>query len=475
MQPPSSSSSSSSSSWVSSPTVLSRVGRVTAAGLLIAATIAIQACATANGETGADKKASASASTAASPEASGAGAPIDVTAQPVIERSITRTLRVTGSLTADEQAEVSAETSGRIIKTPVERGSHVGQGALLVQIAADQTAAQVEEAQANADRIRAGLALGENDALDVERVPNVANAKAELTLAEADFARFRSLLDQRIVSQAEFDQQRTRVEAARQRYEAQRNTAQQDFRSLGAARARVTMARKSLGDTTVRAPFAGVVVERKVSVGDYVSPGTQVATVVRINPLRVLLTVPEQSVGLVKVGQPVSLQVDTYPNRAFTGTVRFVSPSLRADQRALTVEALVPNPSGELKPGFFATAHIEQSEKAQALLIDRRAIREVGKTSRVFVLNGDTVQERIVTLGQPFSSTNSDTTGTAAGRKAADQLVEVVSGLSAGDRVAIGGTALTDGAKVNVRAPAPGQALSSPAGASAPVVTAARK
>jgi RND family efflux transporter MFP subunit len=459
MQPPSSSSSSSSSS-----PVISRAGRLTAAGLLIAAAIGIQACATANGETGADKadqNAPASASAAAPADAKTAGAPIDVIAQAVVERSITRSLRVTGSLTADEQAEVSAETSGRIVKTPVERGSHVGQGALLVQIAADQTAAQMEEATANADRIRAGLALGANDALDIERVPNVANAKAELTLAEADFARFKSLLDQRIVSQAEFDQQRTRVEAALQRYEAQRNTAQQDFRSLEAARARVSLARKSLGDTTVRAPFAGVVVERKVSVGDYVSPGTQVATVVRINPLRVLLTVPEQSVGLIKVGQPVSLQVDAYPNRNFTGTVRFVSPSLRADQRALTVEALVPNPAGELKPGFFATAHIEQPEKAQALLIDRRAIREVGKTNRVFVLAGETVQERIVTLGQLL----------AAAPASAEQLVEVVSGLTAGDRVAIGG-ALTDGAKVRVRTPAPGQASSS---SPAPVAAVARK
>jgi RND family efflux transporter MFP subunit len=457
MQPPSSSS-------PSSPSLL------TTFILLAFAAIAFQGCATANGETGDDKNAAAASSDAKAADAKTAGAPIDVIAQPVVERTITRTLRVTGSLTADEQAEVSAETSGRIVKTPVERGSHVGQGALLVQIAAEQTAAQMEEAQANADRIRAGLALGANDALDIERVPNVANAKAELTLAEADFARFKSLLDQRIVSQAEFDQQRTRVEAAKQRYEAQRNTAQQDFRSLEAARARVSLARKSLGDTTVRAPFAGVVVERKVSVGDYVSPGTQVATVVRINPLRVLLTVPEQSVGLVKVGQPVNLQVDAYPNRTFTGTVRFVSPSLRADQRALTVEAMVPNPAGELKPGFFATAHIEQPEKAQALLIDRRAIREVGKTNRVFVLAGDTVQERIVTLGQPLSA------GPAAssGRSGAEQLVEVVSGVSAGDRVAIGGSALTDGSKVQVRAPAPGQALSPREGVSAPVATAAR-
>ncbi len=113
-------------------------------------------------------------------------------------------------------------------------------------------------------------------------MPNVANAKAELTLAEADFARFKSLLRSAHRPQAEFDQQRTRVEAAKQRHEAQRNTAQQDFRSPEAARASRLLAHKSLGDTTVRAPFAGVVVERR-AVGDYVSPGTQVATVVEIN------------------------------------------------------------------------------------------------------------------------------------------------------------------------------------------------
>jgi membrane fusion protein (multidrug efflux system) len=417
---------------------LTLLQRLAAAGAFVAGVVTLQACSTASGDTG---------RTAAPMQASAA---IEVTAQPVVERAITRTLRVTGSLMADEQAEVSAETSGRIVRTPIERGSPVAKGALLVQIAADQTSAQVDEARANAARIAAGLALGPNDEFDVERVPNVATAKAELALAEADYARFRPLLDQRVVSQAEFDQHRTRVESARQRYEAQRNAALQEVRALEAARARIAIAQKALGDTTVRAPFAGVVVERNVSVGDYVNTGTQVATVVRIDPLRVLLTVPEQSVGLVRVGQPVALHVDAYPNRSFTGTVRFVSPSLRADQRALTIEAILANADGALKPGFFATAHIEQPDKATALLVDRRAIREVGKTHRVFVVSGDRVQERIVTVGQTV-----------------DQLVEVVSGLNAGEKVAAAGPALVDGARVIVRG-----ANRSPAGPSTTASTA---
>src|SRR5690606_18814911 len=107
-----------------------------------------------------------------------------------------------------------------------------------------------------------------------------------------------------------------------------------------------------LADTAVRAPFAGLVAERLVSVGDYVTRGTRVATVVRIDPMRVELTVPEQAVSLVSVGQPVKLTVDAYPNDVFDARVKFVSPALRADQRALTVEAIAANADGRLKPGL---------------------------------------------------------------------------------------------------------------------------
>ncbi len=111
---------------------------------------------------------------------------------------------------------------------------------------------------------------------------------------------------------------------------------------LEGAKARLALARKALGDTVVRAPFAGLVMERKVSVGDFVTRGTKVVTVVKVAPLRVELTVPEQSAGLITPGEAVRLQVDAYPGRYFEAEVRFVSPAFRADQRALTVEAIAP-------------------------------------------------------------------------------------------------------------------------------------
>ena len=361
-------------------------------------------------------------------------APLTVAVSPVeaVERPIARFIRVTGTLTAEEQAAVAAETAGRVVATPVERGTPVGEGTAIVHLSSVETDASLKEAEANAAQIEARLALGPEGTYDVNKVPEVANARASFTLAQAEFGRIEKLLSQRVVSQSEYDQRKTQVEAARQQYEAAKNGAEQQYQALQASRARVTLARKAVNDTTVRAPFAGIVVQRMVSTGDYVTRGMKVAEVVRITPLRIELTVPEQFVADVKVGQPVSFTVDAFPGRTFEGQVRFVSPALRADQRALTVEASVPNAKGELKPGMFATALVEQAKKLPGVLVPGDAVRTVSGTSRVFVVTGDHAEERIVTTGQKV-----------------DSLVEIATGLKSGERVATENVnQLVDGVKV---------------------------
>ena len=332
--------------------------------------------------------------------AAGKPEPLAVDTAIVELRPIDRFLRVTGSLMANEQAEVSAEIAGRVIETPVERGTRVSAGALLVRLSPSEASAQLQEAEANAAQIEARLGLVPGQDFDAGKVPDVMNARASVDLAEAEFNRIKSLLDQKVVSQSEYDQRRTQVEATRQQLQMALNVAQQSYRSLEAARARVALARKGVGDTSIRAPFDGLVSERVVSVGDYVTRGARVATVVRVNPLRVELTVPEQSVSLVKVGQPVTLTVDAYPGETFSATVRFVSPSVRADQRALTVEAVAPNADGRLKPGLFATAAILQPASAPALLVPATAIETVSGTSRVYVVKDGVAEERIVRTGE---------------------------------------------------------------------------
>ena len=122
--------------------------------------------------------------------------PMAIATATVESRAIERYLRVTGSLMADEQAEVSAEAVGRVIDTPVERGSRVAAGTVLVRISAAETSAQLQEAEANAGQIEARLGLGPGQPFDAERVPDVRTAKAALELAQAEFQRIESLLEQ---------------------------------------------------------------------------------------------------------------------------------------------------------------------------------------------------------------------------------------------------------------------------------------
>jgi RND family efflux transporter MFP subunit len=393
-----------------------------------------------------------------------APAAISVSVAAATEQPITRFLKVTGTLAAEEEAEVAAEIQGRVIATPVERGTRVAQGADLIRVSPAEAQAQAAEAEANAAQLERRLGLGGTEVrqgvsgdpeerrqgvpggveerrqgvpgdsaeFETDRVPEVANARAQLTLATGEFDRAKMLFDKQLLSKSDFDQKSAQAEVARRQFEIARNGAMQQYQGLLAARARVMLAKKALADTIVKAPFAGVVGQRLVSVGDYVQRGTKVASVLRTNPLRVQLTVPEQYSAGVAVGRSVSFEVDASPGQKFTGQVRYVSPALEANSRTLVVEAVVPNDSGALKPGAFATALIEQANRSPGVLTPAAAVRTVAGTSRVFVVAGDKVEERIVTIGQPLGD-----------------LVEITNGLKAGEKVATSNvTQLADGVQV---------------------------
>jgi RND family efflux transporter MFP subunit len=385
--------------------------------LLIAAVAA--GCGTAKGE---------------STSTTGAVAALTVTTVAATEQQITRFLKVSGTLAAEESADVAAEIQGRVIATPVERGTRVAEGADLIRISPAEAQAQAAEAEANAAQLEGRLGLNGGTELDIEKVPEVANARATLSLSQGDFERARTLFEKKLLSQADFDQKSSQAEVTRRQYDIARNSAVQQYQALLAARARVSLARKALADTVVKAPFTGVVGERLVSVGDYVTRGTKVASVMRTTPLRVQLTVPQQFSTDVAVGRIVSLEVDSAPGKQFMGKVRYVSPALQADSRTLIVEAVVPNEDGSLRPGSFATAQIEQSSHSPAVLVPAASVRTVAGTSRVYVVSGDRAEERLVTVGQ-----------------AEGDLVEITSGIKSGEKVATSQVAqLADGVRVAV-------------------------
>lgn len=359
-------------------------------------------------------------------------APVRIETARAAQEPIARFLNVSGTLVAEEQAEVAAEVQGRIVATPVERGTQVAAGGILVRVAADEAQAQAQEADANVAQIQARLGEAESRDFDVDRVPEVAAARASRDLARADFERAGMLYERKLVSKSEYDARQAQADNSQRQYETARNGAEQQRQALAGARARLSLARKAVADTVVRAPFAGVVAERLVSVGDYVTRGTKVATVMRVNPLRVELTIPAQFISVVAVGRPVTLEVDSYPGQSFTGQVRYVSPGVRADSRALVVEAAVPNAKGLLKPGLFVTARIEQGQPTPGVLVPAAAVVTTSGTSRVFVVVDDHVEERIVTIGQQVG-----------------ERVEATSGVTSTDVVAVTNVAkLSDGVEI---------------------------
>src|SRR5262245_45281736 len=222
-------------------------------------------------------------------------AAIPVATSAAVERPLTRFIRVTGTLAAQEQADVAAEIQGRVVGTPVERGTRVNEGAELIRVAAAEAEAQATEAQANAAQLEERLGLSEGTTFSVDRVPEVANAKANVTLAQNDFDRAKMLFEKQLLSQADFDKTSAQAEVARRQYDIARNTSMQQYQALLAARARVSLARKAVADTVVRAPFAGVVGERVGSGGDYVTKGMKVVSVLRTSPLRLQLRSEEHT------------------------------------------------------------------------------------------------------------------------------------------------------------------------------------
>jgi len=349
------------------------------------------------------------------------------------ERALSEGLEVTGTLMADAKTEVASDLDGRIVKIPVERGSTVTEGALLAQLDDRDAANALRESEAIEGQTRERLGLKAEEAFDPLKTSDVMQARATLDRTETDYRRFVQLLDEGAVSRSEHDFKRADYLSAKAAYETTLNQVRNLYQQLQAQKARVAMARKALQDTVIRAPFSGLVAEKYANVGSYAKKGERLLTLVRVDPLRIELAIPEVAVAAVKQGQKVSFAVQSYPDRRFVGTIAYVGPALRAESRALVVEALVPNGNGMLQPGLFATARIELPASRRALVVPSAAVWTDAGVSKLYVTKTDRAELRIVQLGRELG-----------------EFVEVVRGLSAGERVvAEGAPELADGALIS--------------------------
>jgi multidrug efflux pump subunit AcrA (membrane-fusion protein) len=339
---------------------------------------------------------------------------VDVTTAPAIMRELPQFFEATGSLTGDQQTDVAPSVAGKVVSIGVELGSYVKRGQTIVRLdevdarlRMQQAQAQVEQAKAATRQAEEKVGVRAGQSFDPARVPEVANARVALELAEKNLRRSEKLIESGDISRSVYDQQKAQRDQLKEQYESALSLARQNYAAVMTARANVAnaesqlnLARRSLSYANVYSPIDGYVTERTADLGEYVSPTTKVATVVRINPLRVRIDIPEQAIPAVTVGQSVSVTTSAWPDRNFSGRIARISPNVTPTSRTMTVEAEIENSSGVLKPGQFATVRILQSRAQPAVLVPARSVRTESGVSRVFVIRDGHAEERLVQLGQ---------------------------------------------------------------------------
>jgi multidrug efflux pump subunit AcrA (membrane-fusion protein) len=356
-----------------------------------------------------------------------------VTTAAAIKRELPRFFEATGSLAGDQQTDVAPQTSGKVVAIGVDIGSYVKRGQMLIQLdeselklRVDQAAAQVEQAKAAVRQAEEKIGLRSGQAFDPNKVAEVAAAKVALDLAEKNLKRAEKLIESGDVSRSFYDDQRARRDQLKEQYEVQVAQARQNYAGVDVSRTNVAnaqaalaLARKSLSYAIIPAPIDGFVSERTADLGEYVSPQQKVVTIVRTNPLRIRIDIPEQAIPEVKVGQSVSITTSAWPDKNFAGRIARIAPNVSAQSRTLTVEAEIENNGNALKPGQFATVRILQERAEPAVLVPSRAVVSEAGINRVYVIKDGHAEQRLVQTGQ----TDGD-------------LIEIRSGIAADELVA---------------------------------------
>ncbi|WP_166646490.1 efflux RND transporter periplasmic adaptor subunit [Zavarzinia compransoris] len=285
--------------------------------------------------------------------------------------SLGRAVEVVGTLRSNESVVIRPEVAGRVTRILFDEGRPVQAGKALVEL--DSSTNEAE------------LAL----------------ARAELKLAEADAERARTLFDQK-------------AGTARARDEA--------VARLASARASLALAEAQFAKTRIIAPFAGIIGLRQVSVGDVVQPGQAIVNLESIDPLKLDFAVPDLLLPRLRPGQRVTVTVDALPGRSFEGEVYAINPLIDERGRSIALRALVPNADGALMPGLFARVGLGLGSGSAGVVVPEQAV--VTRNGRFFVFRvaAGTAEQVPVTLGER-----------------SDGRVEITAGIAPGETIVVAG------------------------------------
>lgn len=353
-------------------------------------------------------------------------------------RSLERTITVTGTLAAMERSPLSIKVPGRLRWLKVDLGSVVRQGEEIAQVEPRDYELRLQQAAAALAQARASLGLpldGTNLVESVADVSIVRQARAVLEEAQTSRERVVSLARSQIASQAELDTMEAGFIVASNRYVAALDEARIRQATLAQRQAELDLARQQLSDTTLKAPFHGTIESRMANVGEYLTPASPVITLVRTDPLRLRLEIPERDAARLRSGEQIRFQIEGDARRFETRIAR-LSPSISDLNRVLVVEADVTGEQG-LRPGAFVRADIVLQPEEPGTVIPARALVIFAGIEKVVLADKGQARERTVTTGRRGSN-----------------WVETLSGVSPGDHVVLDPGNLRTGDPLDLRPPA---------------------
>src|SRR5262245_19963018 len=316
--------------------------------------------------------------------------------------SVQRQVDLAGTLLSPDMAKVSSEVAGIVLNVPVELGTEVRKGDVLVRLEPRELQLAVERAESALHQTEAQLGIDHSQAKQPppdDQIGSVRQAMANRDDARNTFKRAEELHKRGLMSRVDYDTAETRLKVADANYQTALDSVRSQKASLQDRRAAFELAQKKLADATVRAPVAGSVSERLVQPGEYIRENTPVATIVQMNPLKLKTAIQERHAGLIKPGQMVEFVVEAFPTRKFTGKIAYVSPAVDQATRTFPVEALIENPDRVLKPGFFAKGVVQTHLDTQVMAAPADSISTLAGVSTVYVIENGKARQQQVTLG----------------------------------------------------------------------------
>jgi RND family efflux transporter MFP subunit len=330
-----------------------------------------------------------------------AGPPKPVVVATVEKVPMERVVVAIGSLAALEQSTLSVKVPGRVQSTPVDLGSRVRRGELIAQIERQDYELKLRQSDALLAQARARLGLpleGSNETVDPERTSTVRQAKAVFDEATKTLERIRKLYERKISSESDLESAQASYDVAANKFQTALEDVRDRIAQLAQRRAEVEIARQQLQDTEIRAPFDGVVQERRANIGEYLNVGAPVVTLVRTDPLRLRVEVPERDAPGVHSGQRVRLSIEGDTN-VYAGEITRLSPAISENTRMLIAEADVKN-TGTLRPGSFARAEIVVEEQQPTTAIPTDALVVFAGIEKVFIVREGKAVEKNVSTGR---------------------------------------------------------------------------